>query len=321
MDRKEIVRKAIRFESPGRIPKFMFNGDLSRSDVVQIVLEKWYMGARKDETEWGFSWEKGDEDETSMGVPREYLLRDFGKYERYVRELAPDPHDPGRFQEARAFGKTDQYLMGSLYLSGFTVMTFLRGFENLLLDLYENPGIVEKLADLVFGFENEIIRQMPQYGFDGVALYDDWGMQKSMMISPELWRKFFKPRYADQAALAHSLDMDVFFHTCGQVTPIIEDLAGLFDILNLGQADINDMNYLKTHLNGRVCFCQPINYQTTAICGSKEEIFAEAREIRETFNSEKGGLIAMLFDYEGMGWKPENPRNTEYQIQAFSDEG
>ena len=48
---------------------------------------------------------------------------------------------------------------------------------------------MEQLADIVFGFENEIIRQMPEYGFDGVSLFDDWGMQQSMMISPELWRK------------------------------------------------------------------------------------------------------------------------------------
>lgn len=318
MSRKKIVKDAVHFKTPGRIPKFMFNGDLSQSDIIQVVLEKWYMGQHKDETEWGFSWEKCSEDESAMGVPRTCPLRDWSMYEYYLKEMAPNPYDESRFEAVKAFGGTEQYLMGSLYLTGFTVMTFLRGFDNLLVDMYENPEIVEKVADIVFGFENNIISQMPGYGFDAVALYDDWGTQRSLMISPDMWRTFFKRRYQNQVDLAHSLGMDVFFHTCGYVVPILDDLVEIgIDIMNLGQADLNGMAYLKEHYKGAVCFCQSINYQTTGISGTKEEIFAEAEEIRETWGSGQGGLIAMLFDYEDMGWKPVSDKNTEYQIQAF----
>lgn len=321
LNRKDIVKKAIHLGYPGRIPKFMFNGDKECSDVIEVVLEKWYQGEHKDITEWGFSWNKGNEDESSMGVPREYLLQDWDNFEFYIKNTLPDPYDKSRFDGLLGIDVKDRYLMGSLYLTGFTVMTFLRGFETLLLDMYEDPGKVEKVADIVFGFENEIIKQMPNYGFDAVSLYDDWGMQKSMMISPEMWRKFFKKRYEDQVNIAHNAGMDVFFHTCGYVAPIMQDLvdAGI-DILNLGQADLNDLKNIRGNFNGKICFCQPINYQTTGISGTKEEIFAEAREILDTFSSEKGGLIAELFDYEKMGWKPKDPRNTEYQIKAFTEE-
>ena len=320
MDRRETVKRAIHFGTPDRIPVFLFSGNACDTDIVQVVLERWDAGESGRETEWGFLWQKSEQDTSSMGVPQEYLLKDWDNYENYVNNIAPDPYDKERFEAVRKIEKGDRYLMGSLYLSGFTVMSFLRRFELLMIDMYDMPERVEQVADIVFGFENEIIRQMPEYGFDGVSLFDDWGMQQSMMISPELWRKYFKKRYADQFALVHSLGMDVFFHTCGYVAPIIEDLieAGV-DILNLGQADINDMNMLKEKYNGRLCFCQPINYQTTGISGTKEEIYAEAREIKETFACKKGGLIAELFDYEEMGWQPENPRNTEYQIRAFEE--
>lgn len=62
MTRKEAVKRAIHFQNPGRVPKFFFNGDLSRSDIVMVVCEDWAMGPNHDEVEWGFTWdiEEGD---------------------------------------------------------------------------------------------------------------------------------------------------------------------------------------------------------------------------------------------------------------------
>jgi uroporphyrinogen decarboxylase len=320
MTRKEVVRKAVHFDDAPRMPKFFFNGHKD-SDIVMPVLEKWHLGEHKDRTEWGFHWQKTTHDESDMGVPSSYLLQNWDDFENYKKNIAPDPYLKGRFDVLKNFEVGDRYLMGSLFLTGFTTMWFLRGFTELLIDLYEAPEKVTALADLVFGFENEIIKQMHEYKFDCVALFDDWGMQKSMMISPELWRKYFFGYYKTQCDLAHSLGMDVFLHTCGYVYPIIGDLieAGV-DILNLGQADVNDITKLKEEFGGKVCFCQPINYQTTGISGTKEDIFKEAKEIMNTFQTEHGGLIPELFDYEKMGWNPDDPRNTEYQIQAFCGE-
>ena len=47
--------------------------------------------------------------------------------------------------------------------------------------------------------------------------------------------------YSGRRSLVHSLGMDVFFHTCGAVYPIIGDLieAGV-DMLNLGQLNLNE---------------------------------------------------------------------------------
>ena len=54
---------------------------------------------------------------------------------------------------------------------------------------------IDQLADLIFSFERDLIRQLPKYGYDGIAFFDDWGMQDTMMISPELWKSFFYHRY------------------------------------------------------------------------------------------------------------------------------
>lgn len=321
MTRKEVVKRAIHFQDPGRIPMFFFNGDLSNSDIYQVVLEDWYMGEKRDLTEWGFYWDKDDNDPAGMGVPRDIFVKEWDQLEDYVKNHAPNPFREDRFKVLEGLDVGDKYLMGSLYLTGFTTMTFIRGFENLLVDMLLEPDEVRKLADVVFGIENDIIRQMPKYGFDAVALYDDWGTQRAMMVSPEVWRDIFKPYYKEQFDLAHSLGMDVFMHTCGDVRPILGDYVDLgLDMLNLGQLDLNGYDNIRENYKGKMCFVQPINYQTTGISGTKEEIYAEAKMIIDMLGGSEGGLIAEIFDYEGMGWNPVDPRNTQYQIDAFIDQ-
>lgn len=315
MTSKQRVNAAINFGYPDRVPLFIFDKDRLRTDVIQVNVEQFYMGTGGDETEWGFVWAKAQGDETSMGVPVGAPLKNWDDFDQYVKTQAPDPFRSDRFYEADAADKGDKYFMGSLYLSGFTIMAFLRGFNDLMTDLYEAPERVEKLADLVFGIENRIIEQMPAHGFDAVSFWDDWGMQQGMMISPEMWRKFFLPRYIEQFKLVHSLGMDVFYHTCGDVRPIIGDLidAGV-DILNLGQPDVNDIDQTGRLYKGKVCFCPPINYQHTGLTGTREMIFTEAQQYYESYADQSGGLLAYIIDYKSMGMSDEN---YECSIEAF----
>ena len=45
-----------------------------------------------------------------------------------------------------------------------------------------------------------------------------------MLMSPECWRKFFKPRWKKLFQPAVDAGLDIHFHSCGQVMPILADL-------------------------------------------------------------------------------------------------
>ena len=110
-----------------------------------------------------------------MGNPKNPPLEDFSKFDEYNAKFKPNAFDKSRFAdiiEARKEFGDDRYYMGSLYLTGFTIMSFLRGFCNLMEDMLIEPENVEKLADLVFGFENDVIRQMADYAFNAVSFWD-----------------------------------------------------------------------------------------------------------------------------------------------------
>ena len=130
----------------------------------------------------------------------------------------------------------NKFVVAALGLSGFGLMTGLRGFENALADLYLNPDMLARLADRVFDFETAAIEEIGRRGADGVWFFDDWGMEQSLFIRPDLWRSFFKPRYAAQFRRIHELGMRAFFHSCGCVWQIIPDLIEIgVDVLNLEQ--------------------------------------------------------------------------------------
>lgn len=57
---------------------------------------------------------------------------------------------------------------------------------------------------------------------DGISFGDDFGTQTAPLLSPAVWRKFFKPRYQTLFEPVIKTGKKVFFHSCGQITPFLE---------------------------------------------------------------------------------------------------
>lgn len=314
--RKDQVRAAVRMQGPDYVPLYFVNRDKDMSDIVMVDVVRHFMGEDRNLSEWGFRWERRDQ---TMGQPREPLIRQWDE----LSALAlPDPDDPARFAEVEPtrarYG--DRYYCASLVLSGFTLMSFLRGFSSLLVDLQtdERPR-AEQLADIVFGFEEAVIRRLAGRGFDAVSFYDDWGTQAGLIISPSLWRGFWKPRYERQFALAHEQGLDVYFHCCGAVAELVPDLVEIgVDLLNLGQPNLFDIEELGRGFGGKVCFVMPVSYQTTSISGTREDIFRVVKSYGKSIGRHNGGLIGYIEEYGSIGLSEEN-----YQacIDAFRSIG
>jgi len=301
--RREQVRAAIHRRGPEYVPLYFVNRDQELSDIVMIDAVGHFLGEARDRSEWGFAWERLDR---TMGQPREPVIREWAKLDSL---RVPDPEDPARFAQVAPTRERygERYYCASLVLSGFTLMSFLRGFSALLEDLHAERGRVEQLAGLVFGFEEAVIALLPRYGFDAVSFYDDWGTQSGLIVSPAIWREFFKPRYRRQFALAHERGLDVYFHCCGAVAELVPDLIEIgVDLLNLGQPNLFDIAALGRSCGGKVCFVLPVSYQTTSISGSREDIFRVVRDYQRHLGGPNGGLIGYIEEYESIGLSEQN---------------
>lgn len=315
MDGKHRVKKAIYMQNPDRVPILYFNKDKDESDIVIIDVVKHFSGELNDTSEWGFVWESHD---GTMGQPKVEMIKSC---EDFSMIKAPDAYNKSRFNEIEKAKQQypGKYYLASLVLSGFTVMTFLRGFSGTMEDIYEEPDNLGKLADMVFGFEEAVIRQLKDYRVDGVAFYDDWGTQENMIISPRMWRAFFKPRYKKQFDLAHEMGLDVYFHSCGYINEIIPDLIEIgVDMLNISQPNLYNIEKLGADFGGKVCFVCPVSYQTTAIFGNREDIRNEVKKLVKNLGSFNGGLIGYVEEYASIGMSDENYRCC---IDAFKEHG
>jgi uroporphyrinogen decarboxylase len=306
------VVRAIRMQGPDRIPVVFWNRDQEQGDLMLYHLS---LGTPGDGSvnawdwsvnEWGYVLEKlGD---GTMGHPVTPVYRELPRgQEIRVPALREDERMSAVPAFARACG--DRYRLASLDLSGFTVYTLLRGFADAMQDFLLDPDGFADLMDRIIDFECELMCMAARHGFHGIHLADDWGTQSGLMISPALWRRLFKPRYARQFALAHEQGLHVWYHCCGEFLPIMEDFHEIgVDVLNVAQPNVNDMAEVGRRLRGRQCFMVPISYQTVSIQGTPAEIHAEARRLYDCLAVPQGGFIGYVEEYHVMGMSEENYR-------------
>ena len=145
------------------------------------------------------------------------------------------------------------------------------------------------------------------FDIDCYKFGDDWGTQQGLLVSPSIWRKVFKPRYAEQFKLIHDAGKKVWFHSCGQVFDIIGDLIEVgADVIELPQPDLEGVERLGEHFAGKVCFCCSIDHQRVAVSGTRDEIFAYARKLKQHLGANGGGFIAYIEDYASLGMSDQN---------------
>ena len=315
MTSREIVKRAVEFRNPPRLPLFFINELLDHADVLRISYGQAESFPKKntDYSEWGFRWDRRDD---TMGSPVEPPIDSWDKFDNYI---PPDPYAKGRFSHLPAFFEKygDLYYVADMQLSSFTISCFLRGTDKLLEDFYLEPEKLCKLLDMVIEFENGIIRQFASYPISAIGYADDYGSQQNLLMSPSMWREFIKPRLANQFDLIHSLGMHVYFHSCGYIYDIIQDMVDIgVDILNLNQPDIMGIENLARDFGGKVCFNCPVDHQTVAVRGTPAEIREYAERLYRNFNFPNGGYIGHIEEYSSIGMSAEN-----YQaiVSAFED--
>ncbi len=220
----------------------------------------------------------------------------------------PDPAEPTRWQSFReqlaAAGQ--KFTLMSVSYALFERAWSLRGMENLLVDLYEHPAFVEELLDVILEFQLGLIRASACLPYDAVYCGDDYGQQLGMLISPALWRRYFKPRLARLYAAAHEAGKWVFIHCCGNILEILPDLIEIgVDCFNPFQPEVMDVYAVKQQYGDRLAFYGGVSTQRLLPYGTPAEVEAEVgRLIREVGRG--GGYILAPAHAVPRDARPEN---------------
>ncbi|OHB61497.1 MAG: hypothetical protein A2Y12_06905 [Planctomycetes bacterium GWF2_42_9] len=176
----------------------------------------------------------------------------------------------------------------------FEVSWQIRGLDQLLTDFAIGTDIAECLLDRVTAVSVAKAQRIAQAGVDIIRLGDDVGMKDRMIMSPDMWRQWLKPRLAKviSAAKKNKPDVLICYHSDGFIEPIIPELIEIgVDVLNPLQPECMDPAKIKKLYGDKLAFWGTIGIQQTLPVGTPKDVEDEVRLRIETVGKGGGLLI------------------------------
>ena len=322
MTPREVVTRAIEFQRPPRLP---ISGFGEVSDRVGVGYEQIKPPeAEGDDTldQWLCRWHKTDVPNMGQvkGHPLEDLsgMRDFPwpdgsdprRYENVPKELDEIAADPAR---------RDKFVGMGIFMILWERMHSLHGFENCMIDLMDDSAEIHELAERILDYDIAVVRSMHRVAGDRiqtVGFSEDWGTQIDLHISPELWRRFFFPRYRKLFGVIHECGWYVWMHSCGKINKAIAGLieAGV-DVVNMQQPRTNGIEEIGSQFAGKVCFESLCDIQKTLPAGDRGAIAAEAEALLQHWATPAGGFV--LGDYGDHAAIGADPQAKQFMLDTF----
>ena len=316
MESREIVRRAIEFGRPPRLPFFLgdsWNKKLSAAikDFPNDVCDCWEMDRQESgwffdnpvRDDWGCEWKRTEI--KNMGQVVGHPLEDWGKLSTFK---PPNPRNPFYFARIEDGIKDagHRYVVITTHFNLFERLHMLHGFAATLEDFYLEPEKMHRLLDLILEYKiNHVDEAAKRFGdrVHGIFLTDDWGTQNSTFVSPAIFHEFFFKRYKQLFEVIHGHGWHVILHSCGRVNDFVPVFieAGA-DVLNMQQPRAYGIKELGASFAGKVCFLTTVDIQATLPKGNPEAVRAEARELVENWSTPEGGFIVFNYgDPDGVG--------------------
>jgi hypothetical protein len=193
--------------------------------------------------------------------------------------IIPDLSAKGRFDQAKQVikaRKQTNVIWGGLGHILWTKGWELRGMMQLMKDLHTNPPMANAILDKLMEYNLEKADRLLELGCDGLSVSEDWGNNYSMFINPKLWRTYFKPRYKTLFQKAKQQGKYIFFHSDGNITPIVGDLVEIgVDSLNPIQPECMDQRAIKQQYGDKITIDTGLSNQHTLPFGTTDEVKQE----------------------------------------------
>ena len=340
----ERVTRAIRFESPDRLPlevhdvPYLYDAydtldpaavalppGVDCFDSIRVTYHWTFTeegrnadGERLRRDEWGCLQRVPKSTQTAYEVIEKPLIDP-----RAIKEYRfPDPSVSDPFFERIAGVIRERYpehfVCGYVDPGPLLVAFNLMGYDGLLMRLHDD---VEQVADVVrriVDFQKGIIDRFAQIGVHMVALIDEFAGTDGLMFSPELWRERFAGFYSE---LFRHIQGRGLFAGClfdGDISAILDDYLALGpDVVEIVQPNLVGIETWGAKLRGKVASKASVDMMTTLATGTPEECRAEARRLVETLWTPQGGFMGISLRWHRPEYPVENVRAT---ARAFKGE-
>jgi uroporphyrinogen decarboxylase len=180
----------------------------------------------------------------------------------------------------------DFYRASGFWTPFFHDVMDLFGMEHYLMKMYAAPEVVQAATDHVCRFyyeANELFFAQAGRLVDGYFFGNDFGTQRDLILSPELFDRFILPWFRKFTDQGHRHGCQVILHSCGSIHRVIPRLieAGV-DCLHPLQARAANMDaeILSRDFRGRVAFLGGIDTQDLLVRGTPAQVKDDVRRVK-----------------------------------------
>ena len=170
--------------------------------------------------------------------------------------------DAGSFVDAHA---------GWIFQTAWSLRSEVRLFE----DFYVNPEFADALLTRITEIRVAQAVRLAEAGVDSISLNDDIGSQKSMILSPAMWRQWLKPRMLELIQAIRRVNPDILFryHSDGTYISVIPDLIEMgVSSLRTVQPECMDIAEIKRRFGGQIGMEGTIGLQSVLKNGTPDDV-------------------------------------------------
>ena len=236
--------------------------------------------------EWGVRWRGVGETRGQVEAPplAEASLTGYRFPEQIPSEIVVN-------MKARAAAGAHRYRIAKLGAL-WEQATFMRGMTELLMDLIEHPDFVHDLLD---GILEVLLANVKLYRaelpLDCMWLSDDYGSQSGLLMSPQLWRQFIRPRVERLCAAVHDVGCHFVLHSDGAIGEVIPDIVDMgVDILHPVQSECVDVLAVKRDYGESITLWGGYGTQGTLVFGTPAQVRREVNDACDALGA-GGGFI------------------------------
>lgn len=237
--------------------------------------------------DWGVIWRREAGDDIGVVVDPPLEEPSLAGFE------APKPVPRSAYLDAFCKENRDRFRLVSLTSPIFQRAWFLRGFENFLTDMALHRTFVHELVEMILDYTTKVVAEALSYDIDAFFLMDDWGQEEGLLMSPLMWREYFKPGMTKLFEMVKEKNRWLFFHSCGDIECLIPELIEMgLDVLNPFQPEVMDVYEIKRKYGDRLCFYGGVGTQKLLPRGTVDEVKADVREKIHVLGKNGGYILA-----------------------------
>jgi uroporphyrinogen decarboxylase len=314
-DRREAVFASLRFEEQRPCPYYIWIDDAMVPPLAQRFGAENFVGAAGTTRTFAGSYTTMTE---VAALPVEdhgdFYIDEYGAQLRRGAELGlerpalmqpslagyefPDLTTASHFAHLDAWIRqhAERFRIVQLGMLFFERSWFMRGMQDLMMDFHLHPTFIHELLDGLEAVCASVIdRLLRDFGdrIDAIGMSEDYGTQKSMMISPATWREFIKPRLARLVARIRGGGKQAYIHSCGHILPVIGDLVEIgVTMLQPIQPEAMDIFEVKRRFGNNLCLMGGISTQHTLHQGTPADVTREVQACLQRMASGGGYVMA-----------------------------